>query len=366
MISKISVRRIGAVAALLITGAVAGHAAVLPTLTGAAGSTLNVGQTYTLTAMEQQVTATSKAVAQQVVQVENVGVGLGSGVIATSDGYIVTNNHVVEGGSQYFVTLWNGQRMAAHLVGTSPTDDLAVLKINKSGLTAARFGNTGKLLVGQEVLAIGNPLGLGETVTEGVISAVQRTVSEGTGAYLPHAIQTSAPINPGNSGGALVSLDGQVVGIPTLGVGSPQGGAAQGIGFAIPSNRVVLIVNQLIATGHVTHTGRAYLGITAQDAGSDLSNNPFQPSQPSAAGVVVAQVGTDSPAARGGLQQGDVIVTLAGRHVNNMDGLFSILADLKVGETVSVTAQRGDASTGATHTVTLHVTLGELPANPSA
>jgi S1-C subfamily serine protease len=367
MAGSLKVRRLFAAIALVLVGALAGHAAVLPTITGAAaGPVLNQGNSFNLTAQEQQLTSTSQAVAREVVQVENVGVGLGSGVIATSDGYIVTNNHVVEGGSQYYVTLSSGQRLAARLVGTSPTDDLAVLKINKTGLAAARFGNSDKLMVGQIVLAVGNPLGLGETVTNGVVSAVQRTVSEGTGAYLPHAIQTSAPINPGNSGGALVSLDGQVVGIPTLGVGSPEGGAAQGIGFAIPSNRVVLIANQLITTGKVIHTDRAYLGISTQDASQADSSNPFQPSQPTASGVQIAEIGQGTPAARAGLQVGDVIVNLAGHTVQNTDSLFSILADLHVGEKVGIVVQRTDATTGNATTVHLQVTLGELPANPQS
>jgi putative serine protease PepD len=326
---------------------------------------LSLGQSFSLTSQEQRVTETSRAVAQQVVQVENVGVGLGSGVIATSDGYIVTNNHVVDQGRQFFVTLWNGKRVAARLVGTSPTDDLAVLKVSLTGLSAARFANSDKLEVGQDVLAIGNPLGLGETVTSGVVSAVRRTVSEGTGAYLPHAIQTSAPINPGNSGGALVSLDGQVVGIPTLAASSPLGGSAQGIGFAIPSNRVITIVNQLITQGRVTHTGRAYLGVSAQDAGQAIQNNPFaQPGPSIANGVLVAQVGPGSPAARAGLQAGDVIVSLAGRPVQNTDALFGVLADLHVGQTVTIGIQRPDNATGNTTSLHLKVTLGELPANP--
>src|SRR5579859_6202610 len=140
MKTKFPARRVVAALVLVVAGGLAGRATVMPQPMGAAaGPTLIQGQSFSLTPLEQQVTATSRNVAQEVVQVENVGVGLGSGVIATSNGYIVTNNHVVDQGTQFFVTLWNGQRIAAKLVGTSPTDDLAVLKVNRTGLAAARF-----------------------------------------------------------------------------------------------------------------------------------------------------------------------------------------------------------------------------------
>jgi S1-C subfamily serine protease len=365
MMSRFVTRRALAAVVLVVVGGLAFRTALLPPEGGvSADPILTQGQSFNLTSLDQQRTATSQAVARQVVQVENVGVGLGSGVIATVNGYIVTNNHVVDGGTRFYVTLWNGTRVAATLVGSSPADDLAVLKVNKTGLSAARFGNSDKLLVGQEVLAIGNPLGLGETVTAGLVSAMRRTVSEGTGTYLPHAIQTSAPINPGNSGGALVSLDGQVVGIPTLGAGSPEGGAAQGIGFAIPSNHVVSIADQLITQGRVTHTSRAYLGISSADASRAAQASPLQPAQPTASGVLVQQVGPGSPAEGAGLQAGDVIVRLAGRPVQNTDSLVSILADLTVGQKVAVGIERTDQATGAAQNLTLRVTLGELPAKP--
>ncbi len=346
-----------AVVCLVTAGATAGRAsmAALP-LQANATSILNRGDAFALSALDQQFTDTSRKVAQEVVQVKNVGVGLGSGVIATSDGYVVTNNHVVEGGTRFVVTLSNGRQLPAKLVGTDARDDLAVVKVTATGLPTARFGNSDKLLIGQQVLAIGNPLGLGETVTAGVVSAVGRTVSEGSqsGSYLPNAIQTSAPINPGNSGGALVSLDGQVVGIPTLGVSSPMGGAAQGIGFAIPSNRVAEIVTQLINTGRVTHTGRAYLGVTLADVNGDGT-------QPSASGVVVSSISAGGPAVRAGLRVGDVIISLAGRTVDNRDTLISVLANLKVGQSVSVVVQRPNDAGGANR-ITRGITLGELPA----
>jgi S1-C subfamily serine protease len=195
------------------------------------------------------------AVVQVNVSTSN-GSALGSGVIIDRRGYIVTNNHVVDGSQGIEVVLYNGTRLQAQLVGTDPADDLAVLKITppSSGLTVITLGDSSKLQVGQEVLAIGNPLGITQTVTNGIISALGRSVSEGQGgATIANAIQTDAPINPGNSGGALVDLQGNLVGIPTLSAIDPEFNTpANGVGFAIPSNRVASIVPQIIQTGSVT------------------------------------------------------------------------------------------------------------------
>ena len=185
------------------------------------------------------------------------GAGIGSGVVIDRRGYIVTNNHVVNGAQSINVVLYDGTRFTAQLVGTDPADDLAVVKINTSKtLTVATLANSSKLQVGQEVLAIGNPLGITQTVTNGIISVLGRSVSEGQGgATIPDAIQTDAPINPGNSGGALVDMQGNLVGIPTLTAIDPEFNTpASGVGFAIPSNRVNFIVPQIIADGSVTRT----------------------------------------------------------------------------------------------------------------
>lgn len=181
------------------------------------------------------------------------GAALGSGVIIDSRGYIVTNNHVVSGALAIQVVLSNGAREPAQLTGTDTADDLAVLKIAvpPAGLSVATLGNSAQLQVGQEVLAIGNPLGNTETVTNGIVSALKRSVSEGQGgATIQNAIQTDAAINPGNSGGALVDLQGNVVGIPTLAAIDPEFNTpANGVGFAIPSNHVKSVVTQIIKTG---------------------------------------------------------------------------------------------------------------------
>jgi len=180
--------------------------------------------------------------------------GLGSGVVFDSNGDILTNNHVVAGFSRFTVTLAKGQKFDGRLVGTYPTGDLAVVHVTGAKLQPATFGDSSKLVVGDIVLAIGSPLGFQGSVTEGIVSALGRSVPESASVTLPDVIQTSAEINPGNSGGALVDLAGDVVGIPTLTALDPDLGdtAAPGIGFAIPSKVAVDVAGQLIATGHVT------------------------------------------------------------------------------------------------------------------
>jgi len=200
---------------------------------------------------EAVVVKVTPAVVQVNVLTQNGG-AIGSGVIIDSRGYIITNNHVVNGAQTIQVVLNDGTKLPAQLSGTDPPDDLAVLKIQPPGnMTVATIGDSSQLRVGQEVLAIGNPLGITQTVTNGIVSALGRTVSEGQGgATISNAIQTDAPINPGNSGGALVDLQGNLVGIPTLTAIDPEFNTpANGVGFAIPSNRVKSIISQIIQTG---------------------------------------------------------------------------------------------------------------------
>ena len=187
------------------------------------------------------------------------GGAIGSGVIIDSRGYIVTNNHVVDGAQSITITLYDGTNVQGQLVGTDPADDLAVIQINppSKGLTVAHIGDSSKLVVGQDVMAIGNPLGITQTVTNGIVSAVGRSVSEGQGgATIPDAIQTDAAINPGNSGGALVDMQGNLIGIPTLTAIDPEFNTpASGVGFAIPSNRVASVVPQIISNGSINQNG---------------------------------------------------------------------------------------------------------------
>jgi putative serine protease PepD len=254
-------------------------------------------------------------VAPAVVQLETKS-GLGSGIVYDGKGDIVTNAHVVGDAKKLTVTLANGDRHPATVVGTFPPNDLAVVHIEGATPRPARFGHSATLAVGDVVLAIGNPLGLRSSVTEGIVSSLGRTVSEGNGVALASVIQTSAAINPGNSGGALVDLDSEVIGIPTLAALDPEFGQtpAPGIGFAIPSDTVKLIADQLIKTGKVTQSGRAYLGVRV--------------ASPLNGGILVASVEPGGPADRAGMKPGDRIVVLNKTPVANTDELATVLAEI--------------------------------------
>ncbi len=318
--------------------------------------------TTSMAAVEKATTAAAATAGPSVVKIEHAG-GLGSGVIVDARGYIVTNYHVLGSprgdatpNAQYTVTLASGASYRATIAGTDAPDDLAVLKISASGLRALPLADSSKVQVGQFVLAVGNPLGYAQTTTFGIVSTLQRTVAEnGPATFIPDMIQTSAPINPGNSGGALVDLQGRLVGIPTLAAADPQmGTAAQGIGFAIPSNRVSFIAQQIIKDGTVTHSGRPYLGISgikevtpamAAQYGLRVEN-----------GVLIGGVEQGGPAERAGLRAGDVIVRLGGRDTRSEAAFGDALARLTPGQRVAVSVV-GQGSEQRTVTVT----LGELP-----
>lgn len=282
--------------------------------------------------------------------------GLGSGVVFDAKGDIVTNAHVV-GNASKFEVLPSGSAspLSAALVGTYRPDDLAVIKVSEAkNLRPASFGDSSKLKAGDLVLAVGNPLGLASSVTEGIVSAVGRTVTEpaasgSPGATLPNMIQTSAAINPGNSGGALVNLAGQVMGIPTLAAVDQQlgGSAAPGIGFVISANMVTKIAKQLISAGHVTNSGRAELGVEVTTV---LGANG------AAKGAGVVSVTSGGPAAKAGIHSGDVIIAVNGTATPNVQALTTILANLSPGQSVKVKLIRANGSTS-----TVNVTLGQLP-----
>jgi putative serine protease PepD len=200
--------------------------------------------------LQQQFVAVVKTVSPEVVQVQTAS-GLGSGIVFDRHGDVVTNAHVVGNATRFVVTLTGGRRLPARLIGADPGHDLAVLRLVGVTPAPATFANSSGLEVGDVVLAIGNPLGLRSSVTQGIISSLNRAVSEGGGVTLAPVVQTSAAINPGNSGGALVDLQGRVVGIPTLAALDPDLGGAQapGIGFAIPSDTVRQVVGRLLAAG---------------------------------------------------------------------------------------------------------------------
>ncbi|WP_084659030.1 S1C family serine protease [Thermogemmatispora onikobensis] len=326
------------------------------------GSSNNTTSAKVVTTAEQAREAAIAKVQPAVVQI-NVSTasgasGIGSGVIIDKRGYIVTNYHVVESAQQIEVVMADGTHLPAQVAGTDPADDLAVIKINPpSNITVATLGDSSKLQVGQEVLAIGNPLGETQTVTHGIISALGRTVSEeGQGsAVIANAIQTDAPINPGNSGGALVDLSGNVIGIPTVAAIDPEFNTpANGVGFAIPSNRVRFIAQQIIATGKVTHTGRAALGVRVASVTPQLA---AQDNLPVDYGSLIVSVTANGPAARAGLRAGDIIVAIDGQKVTDNQTLSDILVNKSPGQTARVTVYRGNQQ------LTVNVTLGELQAS---
>ncbi|HTP14204.1 MAG TPA: trypsin-like peptidase domain-containing protein [Streptosporangiaceae bacterium] len=331
-----------------------GPTAVAPAATAAATPTPMATGADSALGLQQAYVSTIHRVLPSVVEIKTSS-GLGSGVVYDTAGDIVTNAHVVGSAGSFQVFLTGSVKpLPARLVGSYPPDDLAVIKVSGAAqLVPAHFADSSKLQVGQIVLAMGNPLGLASSATDGIISAVGRTVTEpqeggSPGATLPDVIQTSAAINPGNSGGALVDLSGQVAGIPTLAATDQQlGGAAPGIGFAIPSNIVTDVARQIIRTGHVTSSHRAALGVRVQTvAGPD--------GQPS--GVGIAAVTPGGSAARAGLQAGDVITAVNGTATPDTETLAAVLAGLRPGQKVPVTVTRAGGGTA-----TVQATLGQLP-----
>ena len=315
--------------------------------------------------LQQTVVNVIRTVQPSVVEVKGIVQGgevIGSGEIITDDGYIVTNDHVVQDGGSFTVTLSNGQTFPAVVRGQSAQDDLAILKISANNLQAINFAPSSDVQVGQFVIAIGSPLGLDQSATFGIVSALNRTAGEGQdgpAAVLTGLIQTSAPINPGNSGGALVDLQGRLVGVPTLAAANSQtGGAADGIGFAIPSDRVKFVADQLIKNGRLVNSGQGFLGIQGQDVTPQLASAFNLPVQ---SGVQIGDFANDaagkSPAQAAGLQKGDIIIAVDGATINDSSDLVSALLNKSPGTQVKITVARGSGK----QTVT--VTLGERPTN---
>lgn len=297
--------------------------------------------------------------------------GLGSGFVIDKTGHIVTNYHVVEGASAVNVSFSNRDTVRAEIVGTDPSTDLAVLRVETSAnaLTPLPLGNSDKVRVGDPVVAIGNPFGLDRTVTSGIVSALQRLITAPNSFAIDHVIQTDAPINPGNSGGPLLNARGQVVGVNTqieTGTGSSATGNV-GIGFSVPSNTVKDVVAQILRTGRVEH---AYLGISGQAVNSDLAETYNLPVK---AGVLVGSVTDGSGADKAGLQGGarevvvagetyvlggDIIVGFGGQKISSIEELRDAIAGRKPGDKVTVVIYRdGDKSS-------VTVTLGRQPPSP--
>jgi putative serine protease PepD len=277
-----------------------------------------------------------------VVQI-TTGSSTGSGVVYDNKGDVVTNEHVIGTATTVDVVDPVGNKtIPAKVIGEFAPDDLAVVRIQRdaSSLKPARFGNSDDATIGEIVLAMGNPLGLTDSVTQGIISATGRTVGsgepDGGTALITAAIQTSAAINPGNSGGALVNLEDQVIGVPTLAAMLPgEGGAAPGIGFAIPSNTVQNIAGQLIKYGHVRNSDRATLGITAQTSASP-SGTPD--------GVAVLAVDSGGTADSAGVRAGDIIVGINNQSVASVQELQSTLSKLKPGSNVTISYTRDNGA----------------------
>jgi putative serine protease PepD len=320
-----------------------GGASPLQTTSSAGGGTAPV--------IDRSSLASIAASIQPAVVVISTGSGEGSGVVVAGDGYIVTNNHVVESArrSSVQVTFNTGKKVTAKIVGTDPKTDLAVVKADTTGLTFAEWGDSDDVRVGDTVLAIGSPLGLQGSVTAGIVSALHRTITVGENQQSPFdtgnatrttigdAIQTDAPINPGNSGGALVNTAGKVVGINSAIATSGSTGNI-GVGFAISANKAKNVAEQLIAGEKVSHP---YLGVSVGNGENG--------------GAVISQVSAGSPAEKAGLKVGDVVTKINDRAVSGMEDLVGAVQASKVGSTMTVTVERHGSTT------TLTATVGEAP-----
>ncbi len=281
--------------------------------------------------------------------------GIGSGVIYRDDGYIVTNNHVVEGATELNVAFADGTTEPAQVVGRDPRTEMAVIRVDRNDLPAARFNEDEDLVVGQLAVAIGSPSGFESTVTAGVISGIGREFpAEFTGgdpaatSALTDLIQTDAAISPGNSGGALADRDGEVIGINVAYL-PPSDTGAVNIGFAIPSDTAASVADQLIETGKVSS---AYLGVETTDLSPEDAERFGLPVE---SGAIVEQVEPGSGADAAGVRRGDIIVRLGDNPIDNAGDLFGALRDYQPGDTVELTVVRDGEE------LTLEVTLGERP-----
>ncbi|MER6772132.1 S1C family serine protease [Streptomyces bacillaris] len=345
----------GACALALATGCSGADPAAAPAAAKATPSGTAQGSVTRDTAdLEGAYQAVINDVLPSVVQID-ASDSLGSGIVYDDKGHIVTNAHVIGEEKSFKVTVATGEAVLdATLVSSYPEQDLAVIKLDEvpDALKPAKFGDAEKVEVGQIVMAMGSPLGLSSSVTQGIVSALGRTVSEsrsggGTGATIANMVQTSAAINPGNSGGALVNLRSEVIGIPTLAATDPQMGdsAAPGIGFAIPVSMVRTVADQIIKDGKVTDSGRAALNIT----GRTVVDDSYRP-----AGVALVSVDRGGAADEAGLRAGDIVTKIGDSEVTTVTSLSEALAGDKPGDKVTVTYTRGGDSR------TAEVTLGEI------
>jgi Do/DeqQ family serine protease len=272
--------------------------------------------------------------------------GVGSGVIVNSEGYILTNHHVVDGALEIKVELTDNRTFTAKLVGSDPPSDLAVLKIEARNLPTVALGDSDKVRVGDPVVALGNPMGIGQTVTSGIVSAKGRSTGLSDGSF-EDFLQTDAAINRGSSGGALVNTNGELIGINSQ-ILSPSGGNI-GIGFAIPSNMAKAVMDQLLKTGKVR---RGMMGVTIQPIDADLASSL---SLPAARGAIITSVQPGGPAERAGIQRGDVVTSINNQPVVDHNSLRNLIAGMTPGSSANVTVVRNGREQN------MQVALTELP-----
>jgi S1-C subfamily serine protease len=363
--------------ALLLVGVVVGQSMPMSHAAAQAYRPQVTAASNTSAAPTGTVAAVAQLVGPAVVSVRT-DQGLGSGVIYDTSGLILTNAHVVDQAQSITIGLVDGRHFAGKVVGADAGFDVAVIKIDGANLPTATLGSTANLQVGDPVVAIGNPFGFDHTLTTGVVSALNRPVSEGQGSYNQPMVQTDAAINPGNSGGPLLDINGQVIAITTL-VAAPQGIPAQGLGFAVPVDTARRIADQLVQSGKVTHSGQPFLGVALSDInrpdttpgfpgqpsipglpglpGGRRGQQPARPATPSGVdhGALVSDVQSGSPAAQAGLQTGDVIVTFDGFDIYNPDELLQRLVLHKPGDQIGLTVIR------TTQPTNLTLTIGEAP-----
>jgi S1-C subfamily serine protease len=309
-------------------------------------------ETELLDAYSQAVIKAVELVSPSVVTVEVGGSdsrrqhGQGSGFVFTPDGLILTNSHVVHGARSHHVSLPDGRRMPAELIGEDPETDLAVLRAPASDLQALKLGDSRAIRVGQLVVAIGNPFGFQATVTAGVISALGRSLRSRTGRLMDDIIQTDAALNPGNSGGPLVSSRGEVIGVNTAVISG-----AQGLCFAIAANTAQFVVGRLIRDGRIR---RSIVGVAGQNTPLPRQLVRFYALHVSS-GILVASIEPNSPASRSGLSEGDIIIGLDGHDVDGIDQLHRLLTEERIGVTTPLTVIR------RTEKLEINVTPAESP-----
>ena len=278
--------------------------------------------------------------------------GVGSGVIFRKDGYVLTNNHVVQDADEIFVTIPGRPDSRGRVVGRDPETDLAVVKIDGTGLPAAELGSSDKLKVGETVVAVGSPFSFEQTVTSGIVSALNRNVSTSPdqsdqSVTLTNLIQTDAAINPGNSGGALANSRGQVIGINTLIIS--RSGGNQGIGFAIPIDLARKVANQLTKEGKATH---AYLGVLGQTLDQEYARTQ---GLETTKGAIMVEVVSDGPAGKAGLRKSDIVVSFGDEPIESMEDLIAAIRKSDVGQKVQITFVRDGKKQG------IEVVLAEKP-----